>query len=207
MSVTIAGEPFASYMGVPGIEAEHVTLVLDNVSPRTEIQLLRYRHPEPLPDPHIRDLNKLGMNHICFVVGDIEAEVANLRANGSRRATRSWIFIPASWCSSMAPKASPSSSRSGIEAAGSARRVRFALDRILNAKHGSTPVRGYARSCAECLDLSARAARSTASGARGGPGTALRSNALCAAHSLAASSVSRNCTSPAASSAIGTPSR
>jgi hypothetical protein len=41
MSVTIAGEPFASYMGVPGIEAEHVTLVLENVSPRTEIQLLR----------------------------------------------------------------------------------------------------------------------------------------------------------------------
>ena len=29
-------------MGVPGIEAEHVTLVLENVSPRTEIQLLRY---------------------------------------------------------------------------------------------------------------------------------------------------------------------
>ena len=35
-----------------------------------------------MPDPHIRDLNKLGMNHICFAVGDIEAEVAKLRANG-----------------------------------------------------------------------------------------------------------------------------
>jgi catechol 2,3-dioxygenase-like lactoylglutathione lyase family enzyme len=82
MSVVIAGEPFASYMGVPGIEAEHVTLVLENVTPRTEIQLLRYRHPEPLPDPHIRDLSKLGMNHICFAVDDIEAEIARLRANG-----------------------------------------------------------------------------------------------------------------------------
>ena len=82
MSVVIAGEPFASYMGVPGIEAEHVTLVLENVAPRTEIQLLRYRHPDPLPDPHIRDLNKLGMNHICFAVDDIEAEIATLRANG-----------------------------------------------------------------------------------------------------------------------------
>ena len=49
MSVIIAGEPFASYMGVPGIEAEHVTLVLENVSPRTEIQLLRYRHPDLVP--------------------------------------------------------------------------------------------------------------------------------------------------------------
>ena len=82
MSVVIAGEPFASYMGVPGIEAEHVTLALENVSPRTEIQLLRYRHPDPLPDPHIRDLHKLGMNHICFAVDDIEAEIARLRANG-----------------------------------------------------------------------------------------------------------------------------
>src|SRR5262249_5496334 len=82
MSVVIAGEPFASYMGVPGIEADHVTLVLENASPRTEIQLLRYRQPEPLPDPHIRDLNKIGMNHICFAVENIEAEVAKLRANG-----------------------------------------------------------------------------------------------------------------------------
>jgi catechol 2,3-dioxygenase-like lactoylglutathione lyase family enzyme len=90
MSVGIAGEPFASYMGVPGIEAEHVTLVLDNVSPRTEIQLLRYRHPEPVPDPNIRDLHKLGMNHICFAVDDIEAEVAKLQANGF--ATRNQIM-------------------------------------------------------------------------------------------------------------------
>lgn len=82
ISVVIAGEPFSSYMGVPDIEAEHVTLVLEDVTPRTEIQLLRYRHPDPLPDPHIRDLNKLGMNHICFSVDDIEEEVAKLRSNG-----------------------------------------------------------------------------------------------------------------------------
>jgi catechol 2,3-dioxygenase-like lactoylglutathione lyase family enzyme len=82
MSVVIAGEPFASYMGVPGIEADHVTLVLDQASPRTEIQLLRYRHPDPLPDPNIRDLHKLGMNHICFAVDDIESEVAKLKAKG-----------------------------------------------------------------------------------------------------------------------------
>ena len=82
ISVIIAGEPFASYMGVRGIEAQHVTLVLENASPRTEIQLLRYLHPDPLPDPHIRDLHKLGMNHICFAVDDIEAEVAKLRASG-----------------------------------------------------------------------------------------------------------------------------
>jgi len=82
ISTVIAGEPFASYMGVPGIEAEHVTLVLENASPRTEIQLLRYRHPQALPDPNIGDLHKLGFNHVCFAVDDIEGEVAKLRANG-----------------------------------------------------------------------------------------------------------------------------
>ena len=69
-------------MGVQEIKADHVTLVLENVSPRTEIQLLHYRHPHPIADPHIRDLHKIGMNHICFAVDNIEAEVAKLRANG-----------------------------------------------------------------------------------------------------------------------------
>src|SRR5262249_4060610 len=82
ISVVISGEPFASYMGVTDITADHVTLAMENVKPRTEIQLLHYQNPSPLPDPHIRDLNKLGMNHICFAVDDIEAEVAKLKSNG-----------------------------------------------------------------------------------------------------------------------------
>jgi len=89
-AVVIKGEPFASYMGVPGIEADHVTLVLQGASPRTEIQLLRYRHPDPIPDEHIRDLQKIGMNHICFAVEDVEAEVAKLKAAGF--ATRNAIM-------------------------------------------------------------------------------------------------------------------
>ena len=82
VSVVITGEPFASYMGVPEIEADHVTLVLENATPRTEIQLLHYRHPESIPDPHIRELHKIGLNHVCFAVDDIEAEVRRLRENG-----------------------------------------------------------------------------------------------------------------------------
>jgi catechol 2,3-dioxygenase-like lactoylglutathione lyase family enzyme len=81
-SVVISGEPFASYMGVPDIKADHVTLVLEGASPRTEIQLLRYQHPPPLPDADIRDLHRIGMNHICFAVDDVESEVRKLKANG-----------------------------------------------------------------------------------------------------------------------------
>jgi catechol 2,3-dioxygenase-like lactoylglutathione lyase family enzyme len=82
VAVVIKGDVFARYMGVPDIEAEHITLVLENASPRAEIQLLHYRHPDVLPDVHIRELNKIGMNHICFTVADIEAEVAAIRAAG-----------------------------------------------------------------------------------------------------------------------------
>jgi catechol 2,3-dioxygenase-like lactoylglutathione lyase family enzyme len=82
VSVVIKGPVFAEYMGVPDIEANHVTLVLEGASPRSEIQLLHYLHPDMLPDPHVRDLNKLGMNHVCFAVEDIGSEVARLRAAG-----------------------------------------------------------------------------------------------------------------------------
>jgi catechol 2,3-dioxygenase-like lactoylglutathione lyase family enzyme len=81
-SAVISGPQFSAYMGVDGIEAEHVTLALANVSPRTEVQLLKYRHPDPLPDPAIANLTKLGFNHICFAVDDLEAEVARLKDNG-----------------------------------------------------------------------------------------------------------------------------
>src|SRR5262245_31281153 len=81
-SVVIAGPQFSAYMGVDGIEAEHVTLALADVSPRTEVQLLKYRHPDSLPDPAIRNLTKLAINHVCFAVDALEAEVARLKAKG-----------------------------------------------------------------------------------------------------------------------------
>jgi catechol 2,3-dioxygenase-like lactoylglutathione lyase family enzyme len=82
--VVIAGPTFEQYMGVAGIEAEHVTLVLANATPRCEVQLLRYQHPEPLADSASARLDRLGFNHICFAVDDIAAEVARLRAHGVR---------------------------------------------------------------------------------------------------------------------------
>jgi catechol 2,3-dioxygenase-like lactoylglutathione lyase family enzyme len=90
VSVVIAGEPFASYMGVPEMEADHVTLVLENASPRTEIQLLHYRHPEPIADPHIGDLHEIGFNHVCFATDDLDADIRKIRENGFE--TRSEIL-------------------------------------------------------------------------------------------------------------------
>ena len=78
----IKGPVMDAYMGVPGIEADHVTLVLRGVAPRLEVQLLRYRHPEPLADPNIERLEKVGFNHVCFAVDDLEGEMDRLRVAG-----------------------------------------------------------------------------------------------------------------------------
>jgi catechol 2,3-dioxygenase-like lactoylglutathione lyase family enzyme len=43
---------------------------------------LKYRHPGPLPDPNIADLTRLGYNHICFAVKDLDAEVQRLTSHG-----------------------------------------------------------------------------------------------------------------------------
>lgn len=78
----IRGKVMDDYMGVAGIEADHVTLALENVMPHTEVQLLHYRHPAPLPDPAIDRLDKLGFNHVCFAVDDLDAALAKLTAAG-----------------------------------------------------------------------------------------------------------------------------
>ena len=81
-AVVIAGAPFDGYMGVPGIEADHVTLVHETAAPRLEIQLLRYRRPEAYPGNDPTRLDALGYNHVCFAVDDVDAELARLAAHG-----------------------------------------------------------------------------------------------------------------------------
>ena len=82
VSVVISGPTMVAYMGVPDIVADHVTLVAEGVTPRTEVQLLHYRQPTSIADPHIRNLHKVGLNHVCFAVDDINAVVAKMRENG-----------------------------------------------------------------------------------------------------------------------------
>jgi catechol 2,3-dioxygenase-like lactoylglutathione lyase family enzyme len=83
-AVVIAGEPFAAYMGLDEIEADHVTLALAGASPRVEVQLLRYHRPALHDGGDAADLARSGFNHVCFAVDDLDAEVARLRAQGGR---------------------------------------------------------------------------------------------------------------------------
>ncbi len=76
------GEP-ATYMGMPDMSAEHITLVLEGATPRFEIQLLAF-DPTPGEDPglHPTNLRRRGYNHLALRVDDIAAATAHLEANG-----------------------------------------------------------------------------------------------------------------------------
>lgn len=75
-NVIIENEPFAKYMDIPNVKADHVTLVLHHgnkeAEPHFEIQLLHFYHPHPKTDPNIHRLDKYGYNHLCFAVDNIE---------------------------------------------------------------------------------------------------------------------------------------
>jgi catechol 2,3-dioxygenase-like lactoylglutathione lyase family enzyme len=90
-SAVIAGKVMEDYMGIKGIEADHITLAIEN--PHSEVQLLRYRHPDVVVDADISKLNKLGFNHICFAVEDLDAEVARLTAAGVNLRNRVMDFL------------------------------------------------------------------------------------------------------------------
>lgn len=90
-AAVISGKVMEDYMGIEGIEADHITLAIEN--PHSEVQLLRYRHPDAVVDADISKLNKLGFNHICFAVEDLDAEVARLTAAGVKLRNRVMDFL------------------------------------------------------------------------------------------------------------------
>lgn len=70
-------------MGRPDMKAKHITLVLEGVEPRFEIQLLQF-DPTPPDDPGElpTNLRRRGYNHLAFRVDDIKAVTDQLVANG-----------------------------------------------------------------------------------------------------------------------------
>lgn len=89
-AVVVSGEEMSRYMGIPGWEADHVTLALRDAPSHQEVQLLWFRSPELADRPGERDLARLGWNHVCFAVDDLDATVARLAAAGVR--TRSPVM-------------------------------------------------------------------------------------------------------------------
>ncbi len=83
-STVVSGPEMSSYMGIPGWEADHVTLTLTGVAIHQEVQLLRFHHPTLPANPDEANLARLGFNHVCFAVDDLDAALERLAAGGIR---------------------------------------------------------------------------------------------------------------------------
>lgn len=83
-AVVVSGDTIAGYMGIPGWESDHVTLVLDGVSPRQEVQLLRFHHPAAEVDERSGYLARSGFNHVCFRTDDLDETLERFLAIGHK---------------------------------------------------------------------------------------------------------------------------
>ena len=77
--VTISGEWIGRTVGLENVEAEVVYLDLPS-GPR--IELLRYISPEPIRSSDLDRANTIGLRHLAFKVGDIDAAVSRFREAG-----------------------------------------------------------------------------------------------------------------------------
>ena len=82
LAVVASGPLVADYMGIPGWESDHVTLVLQGVDVHQEIQLLFFHAPPIKVDSGMGTLDRTGFNHVCFRVNDLAAMLEHLAANG-----------------------------------------------------------------------------------------------------------------------------
>ncbi len=82
VAVVVSGEEMAEYMGIPGWNADHVTLVHAGAQVHQEVQLLRFHTPRAKTDPGAATLDRTGFNHVCFRVENLEATLAKTEAAG-----------------------------------------------------------------------------------------------------------------------------
>jgi catechol 2,3-dioxygenase-like lactoylglutathione lyase family enzyme len=83
-STVVSGEDMSRYMGIKAWKADHVTLTLTGAATHQEVQLLRFHHPALIPNPDEGNLARVGFNHVCFAVDDLDATLASLSAGGVR---------------------------------------------------------------------------------------------------------------------------
>ena len=83
-STVVSGDEMSAYMGIANWEADHVTLTLTGAASHQEVQLLRFHRPVLTENPDEANLARLGFNHVCFAVDDLEGTLARLAAHGVR---------------------------------------------------------------------------------------------------------------------------
>ena len=91
-SVQVSGATMDAYMGIPGMDADHVTLAVPGAEPHQEVQLLHFRRPTELVDRNSGNLAGTGLNHVCFRVDDLDATVAAFDAAGFPTRNQAMVF-------------------------------------------------------------------------------------------------------------------
>ncbi len=83
-ATVVSGEEMSRYMGIPEWKADHVTLTLQGAATHQEVQLLRFHAPALIENSDEANLARLGFNHVCFAVADLDATLTRLSAHGVR---------------------------------------------------------------------------------------------------------------------------
>jgi catechol 2,3-dioxygenase-like lactoylglutathione lyase family enzyme len=81
-STVVEGAEMSRYMGISDWKADHVTLALTGAATHQEVQLLRFHRPRLPTNPAESNLARLGFNHVCFAVEDLDATLERLRDGG-----------------------------------------------------------------------------------------------------------------------------
>ena len=90
--VVISGPITDQYMGIAGLEARHITLALKDSEPRLEVQVLHFLKPPVKREGDIARLDRIGFNHICFAVSDIDDLIAKVTAAGVKLRNKPMVF-------------------------------------------------------------------------------------------------------------------
>jgi catechol 2,3-dioxygenase-like lactoylglutathione lyase family enzyme len=81
-ATVVSSEEISRYMGIPDWVADHVTLELTEAQTHQEVQILRFHHPTLPDNPSESNLARLGFNHVCFAVDDLDGTLRRLGAGG-----------------------------------------------------------------------------------------------------------------------------
>ena len=102
--VRISGATMDAYMGIPGMEADHVTLAIPDAEPHQEVQLLHFHKPDEAGRPDRRATSPAPASTTCASASRTSTPPSpSSRPPASPPATRRWTSTTASSSSSIGP--------------------------------------------------------------------------------------------------------
>ncbi len=86
------GPVMDQHMGIANLESPPHHPGAEGLNPRLEVQLLHFLNPPVKREGDIARLDRIGFNHICFAVSDIDGLIAKVTAAGVRLRNQPMTF-------------------------------------------------------------------------------------------------------------------